>query len=106
MKHCIICNKCIDGFDHHCNWLNNCIGKLNYRPFVGLLLAYNVQGVLQIIIFMQPSDLSDFAIAMIVIGSIRVVAVSLLLGWHFWIISQHITTYQYLNELGVRKVLR
>jgi hypothetical protein len=25
-------------FDHHCKWLNNCIGKQNYRPFVVLIV--------------------------------------------------------------------
>ena len=28
-KHCIICDKCIEGFSHHCFWLNKCIGKKN-----------------------------------------------------------------------------
>jgi predicted transcriptional regulator len=42
---------------------------------------------------------------MIVIGSLRVVAVTSLLVWHLWMISQRITTYQFLNEMGVRKVL-
>ena len=33
-KHCKKCNKCIENFDHHCNWLNNCIGKYNYTFFI------------------------------------------------------------------------
>jgi hypothetical protein len=37
-KHCKKCNKCIENFDHHCNWLNNCIGKYNYTFFYTLLL--------------------------------------------------------------------
>lgn len=33
-KHCSLCNKCIEGFDHHCKWLNQCIGSHNYCHFV------------------------------------------------------------------------
>ena len=32
-KHCIICEKCVDEFDHHCFWVGNCIGKNNYLLF-------------------------------------------------------------------------
>jgi len=32
-KHCNACNKCVKGFDHHCMWLNGCIGVDNYPYF-------------------------------------------------------------------------
>jgi hypothetical protein len=37
-KHCIICNKCVEGFDHHCYWVNNCIGKANLFLFIAFIL--------------------------------------------------------------------
>ena len=37
-KHCIICEKCVDEFDHHCFWVGNCIGKNNFSLFFNFLI--------------------------------------------------------------------
>ena len=34
IKHCHICKKCIKGFDHHCNWIDNCVGENNKKRFL------------------------------------------------------------------------
>jgi palmitoyltransferase ZDHHC1/11 len=36
-KHCRACDKCVEGFDHHCKWLNNCVGSKTYKQFFWLV---------------------------------------------------------------------
>lgn len=36
-KHCSVCNVCVERYDHHCPWLNNCVGAKtagSYLTFV------------------------------------------------------------------------
>jgi palmitoyltransferase len=37
-RHCLICNLCVERFDHHCPWINNCIGARNFAIFYVFLL--------------------------------------------------------------------
>ena len=36
--HCDICHVCISQYDHHCTWINNCVGKRNIGRFVFYLI--------------------------------------------------------------------
>ena len=41
-RHCAICNRCVERFDHHCPWLNNCVGVNNNNAFLTYLISLSI----------------------------------------------------------------
>ena len=64
--HCLICNICIDDWDHHCFWLNTCITKNNKKTFLFLLISLlllflsNASFFISMILYSFNGDESDF----------------------------------------------
>jgi len=57
-KHCRDCDCCVLLEDHHCPFLNNCIGQRNYlyfNIFVGFLTTFAIVAVVGIFIWMRQS---------------------------------------------------
>lgn len=52
--HCRVCRRCIRKMDHHCPWINNCVGEFNQKYFIQFLFYVGVASI--------------YAIALIVIG--------------------------------------
>ncbi|MBA0793591.1 hypothetical protein Gohar_017986, partial [Gossypium harknessii] len=112
--HCRVCKRCILRMDHHCNWINNCVGHANYKVFF-VFVVYAVIACIYSLILLVGSLTNDsqndkqhsadtFRVAYVISGLLLVplsVALSVLLGWHIYLILQNKTTIEQYHE-GVR----
>jgi palmitoyltransferase len=57
--HCFICDVCIEDFDHHCSWINKCVGEKNYK-FFNAFLVMNLINIILFFIFNIISFKKDY----------------------------------------------
>ncbi|XP_077985052.1 palmitoyltransferase ZDHHC3-like [Glandiceps talaboti] len=48
--HCRICRRCIRKMDHHCPWINNCVGEFNQKYFIQFLFYVGVCSVYAVVL--------------------------------------------------------
>ena len=53
--HCSVCHKCYIAQDHHCPWVNNCIGLFNKKVFILFLCYSSIQVLYSLILFFYYS---------------------------------------------------
>ncbi|CAH9055246.1 unnamed protein product [Cuscuta epithymum] len=61
--HCRICKTCILRMDHHCLWINNCVGHRNYKPFVLLVFYSTIASTYSLIMLISSIVNKDWSSA-------------------------------------------
>ncbi|CAI5702300.1 unnamed protein product [Peronospora effusa] len=110
-RYCALCRKAVPGLDHHCTWLQTCIGKVNYAQFFTVACTGTVQFVLQVVyaalcllwLHYHPFDAGIFGY---VVESCLVVCLVMsvpcmfmyfvLVSFHLWLMVLGYGTYEWM----------
>jgi len=122
--HCSECERCVLKMDHHCPWINNCVGHYNHKYFLLFLLFLLIEGIHYVIFFIvriflmieefeKPNadpalriDLVLIAIQLVIIVP-TVIAVSCLCVYQMQLVSENTTAIESFDkDMEERKARR
>ncbi|OQR82470.1 Folate-Biopterin Transporter (FBT) Family [Achlya hypogyna] len=119
VRYCSACAKNSPGLDHHCTWLNTCIGESNYEPFYILILTGTTKALYQAIFGIvvatywlddvlkwHPSASRDGLLAALWIHNLICIVLGLaygaLTGFHTYLLFLRMGTYDFILKYGTQ----
>ncbi|XP_018420452.1 PREDICTED: probable palmitoyltransferase ZDHHC20 isoform X2 [Nanorana parkeri] len=103
--HCSTCDVCVLKMDHHCPWVNNCVGFSNYKFFL-LFLMYSLlyclfisATVLQYFIRFWTNELPDtrakfHVLFLFFVSAMFFISILSLFSYHCWLVSKNRSTIE------------
>ncbi|KAF9139400.1 Palmitoyltransferase zdhhc14 [Mortierella sp. GBA39] len=126
-SHCRQCDNCVEDEDHHCIWLNNCIGRRNYRYFlifvsIASIYAFYTSALCLTHLLLlyrdrknDPSGVPSFqsdvlakapiSALVMVFAFIMGLAVGSLATYHFWLATVNRTTHEQWSASMMRPMV-
>ncbi|ODQ64931.1 zf-DHHC-domain-containing protein, partial [Nadsonia fulvescens var. elongata DSM 6958] len=113
-SHCSNCNNCVDFHDHHCTWLNNCVGRRNYRYFFWFVtsatiacflmtasslytvLKFRALNHLSLAVALRQTHMMSVAFFLVLYGALASLYPLILMTCHIFLICRGETTHEFL----------
>ncbi|KAI1898934.1 hypothetical protein AGOR_G00077500 [Albula goreensis] len=103
--HCSVCETCVLKMDHHCPWVNNCVGFSNYKFFLLFLVysmlycVYIAATVFQYFIKFWVGELMNgpakfHVLFLMFVALMFFVSLMFLFGYHCWLVSKNRSTLE------------
>ncbi|XP_032163687.1 probable palmitoyltransferase ZDHHC12 isoform X2 [Mustela erminea] len=107
-RHCRECRRCVRRYDHHCPWMENCVGERNHPLFVAYLalqlvvLLWSLYLAWSGLHFFQPWGLwlrsRGLLCATFLLLSLFSLVAGLLLASHLYLVASNTTTWELVSS--------